>query len=533
MAEEKAKKKEPGIYKRIQKWIGLTLLVILIMLALIFQAPWKVIALLLIIIAACIVLPKPYRKWFWLSVAAIVLVLIIWIFLPDDNKGWRSYTFDEELAALETKYAVPDEDNAALIYSQILEDYSDGNLDPNLPDYKDYRLTIREPWSSKDYLEIAQWLERQETIIIQLFEASRKQKCYFPLSAEPSGQHMNHTAEMRRWAEILICAGNNDIAERRIKSSFEKYLCTLKIAEHQRQQPAMIDSLVGIAIEALVLKKFNTFIISDDSTEEHLALIEKVLADIRHDWGADWLKFIENEKFFAKTLISSIYEKSPKGKVSLSWRPIVKLSKEYRLFPEPHQTKLVKVFYVFGWFVMPSTPQRAAKIIDTNYKRYYAMANPSFDWQQQAPDVISLETCRLRFIYSYLTEVMRGMPEKLPYRIHDLYLRYITKKRGCQILIALKRHKINHGQWPENLEDVKCLAPAEIFVEPFNKDVFVYKLTNDSFTLYSKGKNSIDEQAQYNADYSIDLRDSRNLALIDEREDDILIWPPKTRKKKE
>ncbi|MHC4654485.1 MAG: hypothetical protein ACYS91_05630, partial [Planctomycetota bacterium] len=97
MAEQKDKKKKPGIYK----WIGLTLLAILIILALFFQAPWKVTAFLLIVLAVCTVLPKPARKWFWLSVAAIVVLLIIWVFLPEDNEGWRPYTFDEELAAIE------------------------------------------------------------------------------------------------------------------------------------------------------------------------------------------------------------------------------------------------------------------------------------------------------------------------------------------------------------------------------------------------------------------------------------------------
>ena len=104
MIEEKAKKKKPGIYKRILKWIGLVLLVLLLIAALIFQAPWKVIALLVIVLAACTILPKPARKWFWLSIAAIVVVLIIWVFLPEDNEGWRPYTFDEELAALEAKH---------------------------------------------------------------------------------------------------------------------------------------------------------------------------------------------------------------------------------------------------------------------------------------------------------------------------------------------------------------------------------------------------------------------------------------------
>ena len=89
--------------------------------ALTFQAPWKIITLLAIILAACTVLPKQIRKWFWLSAGVVVLILIIWIFLPEDNEGWRPYTFDEELAAMEAKYAIPDEENAATIYNELMQ----------------------------------------------------------------------------------------------------------------------------------------------------------------------------------------------------------------------------------------------------------------------------------------------------------------------------------------------------------------------------------------------------------------------------
>ena len=109
MVEEIEKKKKFGIIKGICKWIGLGLLTLLIILGLIFQAPWKVTTLLVVILLACTVLPKHVRKWFWLTVGLVVIALIVWVFLPDDNQGWRPYTFEEESAALQAKYSIPDE----------------------------------------------------------------------------------------------------------------------------------------------------------------------------------------------------------------------------------------------------------------------------------------------------------------------------------------------------------------------------------------------------------------------------------------
>ncbi|MFQ6036920.1 MAG: hypothetical protein ACE5NM_13860, partial [Sedimentisphaerales bacterium] len=92
MAEEKQEKKKAGIIWRILKWIGLATLALLLILAIVFQVPWKVITLLFIVLAACTILPRQMRRWFWFSVGAIVAVLIIWVFLPEDDEGWRPYT---------------------------------------------------------------------------------------------------------------------------------------------------------------------------------------------------------------------------------------------------------------------------------------------------------------------------------------------------------------------------------------------------------------------------------------------------------
>jgi hypothetical protein len=92
----------------------------------------------------------------------------------------------------------------------------------------------------------------------------------------------------------------------------------------------------------------------------------------------------------------------------------------------------------------------------------------------------------------------------------------MADKRGCQIIIALRRYKNKTGRWPESLDDVKDLASTEIFVDPINNSSFVYKLTDDNFTLYSKGKNNIDENGEYQ-----------------DGADDRLIWPPRSRKTQE
>jgi len=522
MAGEKEEKKKPGLVKRIFKWIGLVVISILLIGAIVFQAPWKVTTLLVIILAACTILPKPYRKWFWLSAAGVVIALIIWVFLPDDIKGWRPYTFDKELAALEAKYAVADEENAAKIYERLLASYDENDFEPNFVEVDFWELARSGPWRSEDYPEVAEWLESHQSTIDTLTEAAKKEKCHFPIQADlvGVGYTMDRLAPMRRWAYLLIRAGNNDLGEDRVNAAIEKYVSTLQMGKHIRQQPALIEMMVGIAVETLAIRQFDKFVITGDITEEHLSIIEKALTEIKQDWSSDLPKFTECEKLLAKNLWGMFYSINPKGEIRLNhnisnavmsqlpedMRDEIKLTHWHR--------KLAKAATILFWLYMPSTPQKVGEVIDKCYERYYAMAEPDFDWQKEPEKPSSI----VRLNYRYLVEFTTSILEPAYYRIHYIYLGTIAEQKGSQIIVGLRRYKNKNGRWPGSLEEVKSFAPSETFVDPINNSSFVYKLTEKDFTLYSKGKNNIDDGGEHNDEAGTD---------------DWLIWPERSCKDKE
>jgi hypothetical protein len=557
MPEQKAEKKKPVIFRRILKWFGPGLLSVLIILGLIFQAPWKVIALLLIILAACTQLPRSARKWFWLSAAAIIIALIIWIFLPDNNKGWRPYTFDEELATLKAKYAIPDSENATIIYNELLLDdrkYEEppddeiiaelkekGEISVPLHDFNDWLanrsystfypelwnedledLTTYEFWSSKEHPRVAEWLQQHKGTIAKLIEASKLEKCLFPIPSDTFslGESMERLAPMRRWAKLLIRATNNDLGDGRINQAIEKNLAVLQIAKHQYQQPTTLDLLVAMGIEAFATKQFNKFVVTGNATEEHLSVIEKALAEIKHDWGYDLPRILECEKLMMKNMLCSMfYQVNPKGKTRLSRDPTALLRAQYpQAAPPPTywQKKFAKARTIPGLLFSSSTPQKDAKIIDESFERLYAMADPDFDWQK-GPKKFSLTS--IKFNFRCIFDILVSILEPAYHKVHDQYLRAIAEQRGSRIIIALRRYKNKNDVWPESLNDIKSIAPEEIFVDPFNEGSFVYKLIDDSFKLYSKGLNNIDEDGKYKRRYGETSEG-----------DDWLIWPPRTRK---
>lgn len=549
MTEESQEKKKPGRCKRIFKWIGLGLLALLLIAAIIFQAPWKVTTLLVIIFLACTVLPRPARKWFWLTTGVVVIALIIWIFLPNDNEGWQPYTFDEELATLEAKYAMPDSQNAAIIYNQLLEAYNRDEFFSNLPDNERIKIPLREPWLSKDHPELAEWLRQHQTTITILTKASKFEKCHFPISVDtgPNSKWMKRLIVTRRWAYLLISATNNDIAENRIDEALGKYIATLQIGKHQCQQPAMHDFMIGIAIKSLAINQIQRFVITSDATAEHLWIIEKSLAKVRYDWSLDFTKILESEKLFSKRLLGWYYEINPKGKIRHNrdpWAEWIDSWKEHyeekraeqklRRFLELYgyltywQKKIIRANTLLRWFFLPSNPQKATKIIDTIFEKYYAMAKPDFDWKKQPKQTPITVTTSVsvwpNFNQRRTIERLAHISGKSYHyhKLHDIYLRHVSNLKGCQILIALRRYRNKNGYWPQTLHEIKSSLSEEVLTDPLNGGSFVYKLSDDGFRLYSKGRNNIDDGGKS------DKRGEPKTGA-----DDWLIWPPKSHKTNE
>jgi len=375
-------------------------------------------------------------KRIWFVAFAILIVAIGCYFLL--KAGLLDFqTVDEQLAAIKAAHAIPDAENAAIIYYQLIQDYDKSLLSPDFMDNDlDYQ-TSREPWLSKDIPELAEWLKDRQDIISTLLLASKKEKCRFPIITDVQQMlvQMEHRSAMRRWARLLVRAANNDIAEGRIDAGIQKCSCLIQMGNHLCQQPVLIDYLVGIAVEDLALGSMKTFILEGDVSEKHLKTIEAAIPQTKDNWAEVSSKLIEFE---------ALYERKSVG-----------------LFDRL-----------------------------------------KFAWQG------------IRF---------EGTVE----RIQEIYLRQLAYRRGSRILIALRRYKNTNGRWPQTLDGIKNLAPADILIDPINGGSFVYKLTEENFILYSKGKNNIDEGGIHKVTF-----DPNGLEWLKTEKDDWLIWPPKSRKTK-
>ncbi len=515
--QQKEEKEEKGAAVRRpfrQVVIGIFLLSIVVLLML--QAPLKVLALVCIFLASFTILPKRARKWFKLGVTGVVIALIIWVFLPDESEGWRPYTFDKELADLKAKRAIPEAENAAIIYNKLLETYEPYTINPFFLSDEIGELTMRQAWSDKDYPELARWLKQQQPVLADLKRASQKARCRYPVvvSLHQINDRVSWHESIRLWVYLLLRAGNNDIAEGRINEGLEKYAGILQMAEHLYQQQAFIDLMVGIAIENLAIGQLNRFTVTGDATEEDLSFIERALAKIRHDWNQDILEIIECETLLCKNIWGCRYEINREGKVRFSRNPLAALHAQMTgdflgQGPLSYRLKIrFKVLSILYWFYLPCDPQKIAEVIDAVYKELYEtkMAKPEFKREKRR---------RIKLNYRGVVERLTSMVEPAYYSVHELYQMAIAHQRAGRLVVALRSYKNQHDRWPERLEELRQLTSPENFVDPTNEGQFVYKLSGDEFKLYSKGINNIDEDGQR----------SRSPDEKERGPDDISIWP--------
>jgi hypothetical protein len=227
-------------------------------------------------------------KRLWPIVTFIIIAAIGCLLLWKTTLSKRQ-AINKQLAAIEAARAIPDPENAAILYDKLFESL---DIDSNQPEF--FAQSSHEPWLSKDHPETAEWLKGHQKIIDTLMEISRIENCRFPITAKPAEGRAR--GELRDCVFLLRSAVNNDMAEGRINATLEKYLCLIQMANHLYQQPLIFDYLVGMAVEAISLHPMASFIVQGDANEAHLKTIEAIPFQMKNTWSTDLTQMLEVER---------------------------------------------------------------------------------------------------------------------------------------------------------------------------------------------------------------------------------------------
>ena len=202
---------------------------------------------------------------------------------------WRSIFFksaEEQLADIQAKRSIPDSENAAILYNKLFADYNESDIKPDFLSSAMEKTTISKPWQSKDYPELAEWLEDRQNIINSLLDLSKFEKCSFPIPdlfgriagdtilSPADSPKMDFLGFIKQCSFLLAKSANNDISEGRLEDALEKSLSLIQMGKHFKDQPEETYFLIGIASESIGSRCIRYIIFNNDVSETQLQKIE-------------------------------------------------------------------------------------------------------------------------------------------------------------------------------------------------------------------------------------------------------------------
>ena len=382
-----------------------------------------------------------HRRRRWLIVAVLLvpaLALAVKVLLP---------TRQERLAAIDAKRTAADEDNAALIYAELLQgeevtisekdkaflsilDYTldpmsllesnmngrklvelelpDGLLDPN-----DDKFTLWNPWKSADYPQLRQWLDTHRDRIDRLLAAAQKPACYFPLLPEPDRMGLFDVPTGAVWQCVCLLRrdANNDVGEGRMATALAKYQAMVSMGRHFEAQPSATHLSNGIACEVIALRHLMVSIATGVASESDL-----------NDFAIDGVDLIDR------------------------WKSIRQSINQVRnVFARGLEDNRVRRFRL--------------------YQRYRSLRYGDKGWFE---------------------DIQRKS-----------YRRLLCERRATNILIEVRRFKNQAERWPEGLDEIAPSLDPLVLIDPQNGGSYVYQRTEEGFRLYSMGPNGKDENGSH------------------------------------
>ena len=496
-----AKTRNPRV-ERINKWTGRVIFGAVLLAALVFQVPWKVTLVVACVFASLIgLIPASFarsRRTKSFLVGAPLVAWSVWTLLPSNSGDYRPFVFVEEQARLEQEYGVPDDQNASAVYLRLLAQ-SEPN-DRHLPVWleKSSKAVLRRPWKSEDHPETARWLDARASMVETLKELGEYSQCHFP--TEPMIQMLEssepRTKTVKTWTYLLAAEANRQAGEGDIAGALQIYALIAKIASHYIQQVYGPHYLAGLAVEKAVFDGISGIAIHGSPTPAQLAAMDTLIATPSHEWASAWRRIMRFECLVVKNgLCGMVYEVNARGKIRFSRSGFADMKETESPYVRSVKGKRLASLM---WVVLPRSPWKFARAIDKHYEQYVQIGQPDVDPK-------SLQRghhLRFRANHEYLLEKLVTTMEPSYHKVSDIHTKSVATRQVCRIILLLRQYKDETGHWPETLAELAGRGDPQLWTDPLNGGVFVYRPEGQAFRLYTKGRNSVDEGGAGGDDFS-------------------------------
>lgn len=379
---------------------------------------------------------------------------------------------------------VPDDENAAIIYKEILTLMTKGKGGkPFLPARKGWSVndTIEsiesmleiEPskWTQKQILRISQFIRSAEMqeIYEKIHEASKKPKCNFNFDYENWDDVFTiRTGALVHIGKLLAVKALIEAHTGKVNEALDTILTGFKVSNHLKNETTTIGQHARIAVNTLMIFCIKTIPYRNHPKKEKINLAIKELSSLEHSKSMSRNKIIDG---LTSSVITTT-EKTLQGK--LRWKDYFgsDMPFEYKLYTSYIGRPFLKKDILTFLTVMPEIKRK----YDGHYYKFASELEknpiskrlPDY-FLISKPNVISLE---------------EGIKWEAQYQANI---------EIAKVGLALKMYKIRYGYYPFVLNNISPEILSKIPLDPHTGKNLMYKKLENGFVLYSLGSDTKDD----------------------------------------
>ena len=388
--------------------------------------------------------------------------------------------------------AADDSQNAAPLYDkaiQLFKANSDYNDVKELLGKKYY--SFQEEATADEKGKIEKWMTTNKEVFDLVIAGSQKPYYWMTYKNKDPNSGMGGIltptlGEFNGIARLLSCRARLSAEQGRYEDSFSDLTACYRLGRHIRQGNVfLIEQIIGSAIEALSVRTIRSILDTHEIDSSILTILQKNLEETiaKEDFvinfkGEKLCMYDETQRSFTEGVFGShlyihrfIYHLRILSSFSRTTNKINFWMAFHILFTQPGKVK-------------------ARQMVDRLYDYWDNIAHKT-PAQIHSEKIDSKKEFMKIIKGNLLLDILAPTFED---RVVEEGYRNKASVQATVAIIALQRYKEDNGQYPDNLDGlVKAGFLKELPMDPWSDKPLVYKKTDTGFTLYSIGKNFVDD----------------------------------------
>ena len=331
-------------------------------------------------------------------------------------------------------------------------------------------------------------LSKFDSTVEKLRAASRLPYARFPVCYDddnPASILLPHLASLKSCALVLRLRAVAELQAGQAEKALNDVMLTLRLTEALRAEPILISHLVRISVLDIALQPVWEGLADHKWSETQLLTLDAELAKL--DFLADYHLTIRAERTFGVHVIDYLRRNPSHIREVVGWTSFDD-DKGWQSNQGEFQVGIFQ-FAPRGWF--EQNKLSICRLSDDFFRPIINLDTRVFSRTSEArADTAILQLLAKRNPYELFARYfLRSMPT-----VSRKFVRSQTSTDLARLAIALERHRLAHGNYPETLDALVPQFIAKLPHDVINGQPLKYRRNADaSFILYSVGWNEKDD----------------------------------------